>query len=635
MARKGAFSHNAEPVVNRAPNSTSRLRRLGAPPSIRWGTTLILAASTAVGIGGGAWLRDATLAAESRFLALLAAFVLVPTFSLRQGSRLGIEAGLVPILALLGGWTLPPPERGAAVVGLLVVALFAAALRVQSWTLERLVAAAMAIQVLYRSDLLLAPAASALAHWVALPIVAATGVALLERSNDRRALTAGAVILAVAGGTTPAAAVGLLVLGAACRASGRSRAVRGAVLGGAILLTSLGGVASRWQWWSPAESVLLVAAVVVLFGIEPHRARRATPPTTPIDPLEWRRWWGAVILLAAAVLPLLATPRPWSSVGRELAWLFVLLPFLGGTLASVWRSDAGDRVALVSALALAVPALRALAPPQALPCVLVLAVFALPAHLLSPSALWGGGLLAGSLLLGSYPWLRDLPLEHLITALRLPPLGWQLALIVTVAAILWTWLPRRRLLLGWILAGLLVLRLALGGSWEVLNAWPPIELSADRRGWTLDGLEGATSELIIDTALANSAGLEPGTKVAELRLVSAEPGSDVRWPLHSATETGEWAAGREDLLALEAPRPWLVTVDPTGHFFARRYRAHLELAQPLAAHRLVIRRAPRLPPDVVLSVFYVARQTSGDRHRSPPQATHPEAAIDPAAEELP
>lgn len=600
-----AFSHNAGPAVKRAHNLEQSPSLEDASRDLRgWTAILALAASTALGLAGGAWLLDPTLAAESSFLALLAAAVLVPAFFL-LGGRASVEAWIVPLLAVLAGWSLPTPLRGAVVVALLALALFAGLLRVERWSFARLLAAAIGLQALLRCELLLESFASLLVGWLLLPLLAACAVALLERESRSRGLVAAAAILASSGGLTPLASTAL-----AAAAAARWAVRRGAVVPVAAAGLVVAGVALTTDLGAPVEVVLVAVGAVLVAGLPLERAQREATSSRPSPWAEWGRWWGALVLVAAAVLPLLAPSRPWSAVTEELSWLLLLLPLLVTAALAAER-----RGALLRTLALALVALRALEPPRALPIVLVLAAFAVPVRDLATSRAVSAVLLAGTTLLGAYPWLRDEPLAALFGAFGITP-GWGLALAAAALASLSSRVPRARRPVALGIVALLLVLLALTGPYSSLHRWPPITLTASAPQWRLETIEGTTTELLVDTTLANSAALLPGTKVGEVRLERgpAPPDAriDARFTLRVGRETGEWAAGRADLRHLETPAPWLETVAPTGAFFARRYRARFVAEEPLASDRLVIERAAGLPPEVVLTVFHVARRQGED-----------------------
>jgi hypothetical protein len=576
-----------------------------------WTATLVPAAAAALGLFGGAWLVDPMLAAESRSLALLAACVLVPTLFVID-DRPVVGRWLAPLLAVVAGWSLPAPERGAVVVALLVVALFAALVRIESSRLEHLLAAAIALQVLLRSDLLLAPLGAVLVPWLVLPALAALALAQLERDARGRGLLAGAVVVSLAGAITPPACAALLAVAAGLAAKHR-RVGRAGLASGGILFAAVGAAGVAAGWWDSAQLVLFVvgAAIAATLGAgERHPSSQSAQARPELQ--AWGRWWGALVLVAAAVLALLAPPRPWSAVVRELSWLLLLLPLLGSSAARAARLPAPERRALFAAIALAVVALRALPPSTALPIALVLATLALPTRMLVPSGVYSAVLLAGSVLAGAYPWLREEPLPAALGAFDLAP-GWPTALTAAIFAALWTAVPSLRRAVVGILVGLLVLHLWLLGPWQTLHRWPPLTLSTSTPEWRLEGLEGAAVELQIDSALANSASLAPGSEVAEVRLERAWGELEARFALRVGEETGEWAAARADLAHVAAPEPWICVVDPSGHFFARRYRARLPLERPAAAERLVVRRAADLPPEVVLTLFQVTRRSGRDR----------------------
>jgi hypothetical protein len=109
---------------------------------------------------------------------------------------------------------------------------------------------------------------------------------------------------------------------------------------------------------------------------------------------------------------------------------------------------------------------------------------------------------------------------------------------------------------------------------------------------------------VVESYLANGAGLPRGTPVAIVKLVNAG-GRSVDWTLRAGDDTGEWAARRRDVASdgQPAPAPWVSWV--ADGFFAQRYRSRFQLDPPEPLASLRIERAPGAPPNLTVAIYQV------------------------------
>lgn len=523
---------------------------------------------------------DPASAAEGQYLALVSVLALLVILELARGAsaslRLLFCLPLLPGLALVA--LVPGAVRGLAVTlplafGLaLVVARLAehdrdhdAAARL--WYFGKLVVACMGLQLLALSETLLAPTlrSVALVRWLGLPVLAATALAQLAgRLGPAPALLALAHVVLVSGRLGTSAVLVLIVFAAAQAL----RAPRRRVAALAILLSV------------PALHALVSGPILGLLSLVGALAFLTSLA------------WPAVLLVAAGLLSQLASVRPLGEAAAELIWLLPLLPGLWLCGAAI---PLGVRfwVLLVSTL-LALVSLCVLPPQEALVAPAALLVLLPPA--LSPAehrargvTAWCAVVLAFTLGVTSYPWLRRTGLEGLgdLAAETGSALRSRLGRVVLVH-----WPPR------------------------VLDAASPT-LTFPLRDQGVDlggsGLPGRAS-LVLDSAIANGAELPAGTVVATVRLPACR--SSGPWRLRVGQETGEWAVARPDLASrLPVPRAWLSWVDPSGQFFGQSYRARLDLdcgsGAPDQPSTLELARTPGLPESVTLTVFHLDLRPRG------------------------
>ncbi|MEM9597630.1 MAG: hypothetical protein AAGD06_25410 [Acidobacteriota bacterium] len=565
-----------------------------------------------------AWLAMASLAAarvdpaeaaEAGFLGLLAAGVLAAVAAL---GRLGGE-GSTPwlggahhvtwaaaMLALGCLWLLHHgPQRGAALVLVLGIALFEAARRAWTgtasprWTIP----VALGWQLLMRGDLLLPPLLDArtLVSLVALPVAAALGVtALADRFGPRRGLTAGAAAMLLAPGLNVTVTLGLLALAAGARlgtaAEPRWRRAAAAVL---LLLPVL------WSW---RLGTVFFACGLTLALMGPDGAfPRYRGPLALAPP---------AVALAATLLTLPAggtAPPALMVLALMPAALLTKSPFLalagaGATVAStVAFGDIEAAIGAVGLLAVATPQRGDVGRLQ---------------------RLWLGAAAAAVTLLAAYPWLRQDPLPSFPAGLGHPP--WILlaaaVLAVPVVGKVLAAVPRRP---PWLETAVIVAVIgalavpALPAPGVVVLDRQPRLLTADAPRWqgtlpqTAPGdapAAGGISTVVIDSTLIHAHRLVADTPAARVVLVDADDRKITEWRLLVGRDTGEWAARRPDVARKDgfvAPPPWLHRLSADGTFFGQRYRTALTPPRQGPGHRLILRRMDELPPEVQILVHRV------------------------------
>jgi hypothetical protein len=610
---------------------------------------------------------DRVAAAETAYLALAAGAVLAAAAGLAP--RSGATSAVGTALAVAAVWLLPAgPGRGAVALtvaaGTLAVAAMAAAASLGRRGPEAsraflasgpAVAMAVGLQALLRGGELLGSASilRTAIVFVAFPVVGAAAVLALARlQGRRRALLVAAAVLALGPGLRPATLTALVALVAGPVALGRGSG-RGGDRAEAWLrrpaarLAALALLAAPFAW-DPRAAAAAAAAGLAL-GLAPGPEHGEEPdPRRPAGLLAARvlggSWAPAAVGAAALALAAVApggSPSPgflpsWSQ-SLELA---ALVPLAVPSLALAGGRRWG--IALAS-LALALAAGRAVAVEGALAAPGALAACALPERreLRRPAwaaqAAWSGSLLALAALLGAYPWLRTDPLVAVFERLRVPVTWWGALVVMSGGALLvalvdlvrerardrvrarggpsepplWSGGPAPTivttvaLVFALLIAGLPVAGSPLLGDEALVldRAHPEWTGTLPRAARARGGL-GAT--VVLDSALANAAGLPRGTPVATVRLRSPR-GPERVWTLRLGVETGEWAAGRPDLAPARAasPEPWLSWVAADGVFFGRRYRAVHRLEVPPEASRLEVTLRPDLPPEVALTLFHL------------------------------
>lgn len=403
--------------------------------------------------------RDPQAAAETAFLALLATALLAAVAALEaapgalaaaQAMGGGAVGAAAAVLVVLAAWTLPVgPLRGAAVAALLVGALavvagwrltaapggaesdgsVVAAGAAPEGTLRQILAAlplvvplALAVQVLVRSDRLLAPELGPrlLAGLLGLPLVAAVAIAfLMARAGRAPALTAAATAALVGPGfttSTTGALVALAAAEAAWRPWGQDPAARRVrVAGGSAVAAAVVGVGLIEPW---AAAVIALTAFLIGGRAIPTGAVALAALAGAIAPFTAGGWSGELTLAATTVSP--------------LALVVALAATSRG--ARRWALAAGAAALLAAAAARIGGGLPLLAAPLA--AVPLLAGRSLAARtaeerhaLFAPQVVWSAALLAASVLAAAYPWLRPRPLASALGLFGLDG-GWAAATVV-------------------------------------------------------------------------------------------------------------------------------------------------------------------------------------------------------------
>jgi hypothetical protein len=533
-------------------------------------------------------------AAESGYLAVLAVAVLIPVGFLARWPAL--ELGLGSVLATAAVWALPHgPGRGAVVVLVLAAALAVAAGRrlLRGGTgLEVLIPLALGVQMLMRGDLLFDPSLSLRTPvaLIALPVAGALAVWVLSwRHGMALALVAGGSAVVLAPGFNVAATLSLIALAA----------------GELLAREDLGWPVKLGAWvallapilWNPAPGVVAAVCGLAL----------------------WRPEIGLALGIPVAVGLGFIFDQPWSLMWRQVAWFSLLVP---AALVSEWEGRwsawkgwsavmAGVSAAFLAATVPLVPDLSTMAAPLGLAALSVRR----DGSVTVPQRVLTGALLLGTALLASYPWLREEPLEGVLSllglSLDLTVATWIAVLFLGLAG-LGVWMGR-----GWgeslratRLAGLTGACLALAlllsmpdPGRELLVPETPVVIDAGHPSWATGITAGqVVRSVVVESNLSNGIGLAPGTPVAVVRLRDLA-GRTVDWTLRAGKDTGEWAARRPDVaqMGTRTPPAWVSWV--AGDFFAQRYRSRWTLPAPAQVSRVEIERAPGMPPELVLALY--------------------------------
>jgi hypothetical protein len=337
-----------------------------------------------------------------------------------------------------------------------------------------------------------------------------------------------------------------------------------------------------------------------------------------LAPLAWEPWTGAAaaisglavgfpamagvlgLLFAAGKLMLIGSAAAPPGMPDRLASLVFFIPLM----------FVGNRPGLVPLVTLGLVATTV----PYLPDVSALAApLALGVLLLSPASLglqraWSGILLATTVLLTSYPWLRSSLVEQILSHEGSLAAAFMLPLLFIVLRTVFDeehlgrYLRAEAALAAAAFAGLLPFLLPAG---TLVTAGRTVLLDASRPVWETSVPPGPVQALVIESSLSNSSPLAPDTTVATVRLVGVG-GPGTSWPLRVGQDTGEWAARRADVekqSLSRPPEPWVSWV--AGDFLAQRYRSRHDLPAPERAARLRIERAPGLPADLVIALHGV------------------------------
>ncbi len=589
---------------------------------------------------------DRVAAAETAYLALATGAVLVAAAG--AAPRSGAYGWLGTALVVAAVWALPAgPGRGAV-----ALALAAGTLAVTGFGRRgadparallapaRAVALAIGLQALLRGGDLLGAGSTlrTAVIFVAFPVAGAAGVIALGRlQGPVRALLAAAVVLALGPGFRPATLSVVAALVAAPVVLGR---VAGWAGRPGPRLAALVLVAAPFAWDPRAAGAAAAAGLALALAPGPEAGAAAPGLVRSL-----RAGWAPALVGAAALALAVLLPGRGAASSLELA---ALVPLAVPTLALAGSRRWGVAVA---ALALALASAHAVTVEGVLAAPGALAVFALaaprePRRAAAPGSIpipipiqiqaaWSCSLLALAGLVAAYPWLRPRPLAAALDLLDLPRTWWGGLIVMAGAAALAaaahlvaargahgpTGSPEARRP-GAALAGLtaaIVFALviaSLPAAGEPLLAGQALLLDRDHPRWSVEvpaaggtasrTAGGGAFTMVLDSALANAAGLPRGAPVATVRWRDGRGPDRVR-TLRLGEETGEWAADRPDLATARAasPAPWLSWVAADRGFFGHRYRTLEHLAVPRGRHRLEIALRPDLPPEVTLTLFHL------------------------------
>ena len=566
------------------------------PRLLDWLARLGLPAAVMLAMLAAAATRSSTAAtAELGFLALLAGAVLTPIgFSLAQGFWLPSAAAAAVVTS---AWILQDPSLRAAAISLILVVTTAASIGRRLSARSPLepgvaVAAALCIQILFRSELLVDVAGhqAVLLELVGLPLAAGLATTLLAAAFGPFLACTGAATVALLGGGWSWEGTLTLVAFAAAEHSRRA------------------DLRPLWRWTPLAIAFLIGFLMSTLWGLVLGLALFAYRSSEP------RAALGLVVpsTLAFLIVPLPA--RPWAEVIPGIALVALLLPALpllvrpGGKghatntrhlALGTWQLVPIAGLLLVISLR-TVPGIAAWMPP-----VLLLAL-----HLRRRGAAsllqgaWTGVLLTSALALAAYPWLRNEPALDSLALFGLTPTLLQALLVMTgflatAAGASLLMLARPSIADGVPLAVLGASALA-----AILTAPPPgtvvplkSELTPAAPLATVALEEPLEAHSItIDSNLSNGVGLMQGSAVATVRLRAAD-GSTLERVLRAGEDTAEWAARRPDVgpsLQHEPPPAWTSFVT-AQRFFGQRYRTTLALPGHHRLTNIEVERAADLP----------------------------------------
>lgn len=533
---------------------------------------------------------DPAGALETAYLGFLAAAVLLPLGTLAPPPARELAGGAVLTAAVLVGFPVGPARGAVLLAALLAVLALAAGRRLRAslpaLPLGVTLPLALALQLLLRGDLLLAPEPRSLVALLALPLLGGAAVSRLARRCSGKAavpaLLAAATALVLGPGWNVASTLALAALAAGdfLAESGRHASRYPGLARLAALAVLLAPVA-----WQPRTGLLIALAGLAL----------------------WRPRW-AVIGALAATGAAMAFPLPAGQVAYAwFLWLPLLLPGL--------LFPARERLWPLAAALLLASAGRAAPGEAALAAPLALAALCLPRRGPGTSfqTVWTAFVLAGTALLAAYPWLRERPVEAWLSLLG--PLPFVAVFALAAGALVaagFAWLgsglgERGRPLGRWpelatlaLLAGAVLPQLP-GPVTPLLAAGRAEVLDSARPRWTAK-LSGPSRGVVLESSLTNGAGLPAGTPVAVVRL--GRGAREWSWTLRAGRDTGDWAARRPDVRAqFGAGLPGWTAFVGEG-FFGQRYRSARRL--PAAAYSsLTVERAAGLPADVGFAVHQI------------------------------
>jgi hypothetical protein len=521
----------------------------------------------------------------------MSAAILIPTAVLLR--RIPIALGSVVLAIAAVVWVVHPGATRGAVVSLLLigaVALGAAELlkkEVSRLRYGAAIALAMASQFLLKVPYLLETDLDVVdvARAIALAILGALVTTFLAlRWNSQILFLGVAVVVALASGWTVPVILGLycVLAGELLADTTVDRRLSGGILGATVVAAGL--------------SSLSIGLILLVGGLVALAERKTT-----------------LFLVLLLGVPLLSiTPSDggsWVEALSQMAWLPLLLP-------AVFQPDLRRARRFTLSLLLAFSGLHLLPATDGLVVPLLLLTVTMGENLERRriQAVWSSTLLVGTLLLGTYPWLRESPLQSVLGVLSLSPNWAEAALVVVLVLLLGaflSWAGRAGFVKESAASFAALLLLGIG----LVKTIPPpgtrllgnevLALGFRSNVVLLDSFDpSSVTEIVVDSYVGASVGLPVGTKVAEFRLGRADAECD-RWSLEIGAHTGEWAARRFDVAQnpqVVTPSAWLSWIAP-GRFFAQRYRAHRILENPCTVTNLSIARNSDLPKRVVLSIF--------------------------------
>jgi hypothetical protein len=366
------------------------------------------------------------------------------------------------------------------------------------------------------------------------------------------------------------------------------------VLAALALAPELRPARPAWRRGLALAVLLAVCAVETRWGILAATAALAAAFPTPLAGLALP----VLVAVAAAVVRL----RGAEQAVPLLAWGLVCMPtwFFAQRAGLAVRAGA---LALGVAGLLAAPApawAEAGNPIQALAPALGLVALASRGWEKSDSFQrgWSVGLLGFAGLLAAFPWLRPAPLEGIAQAVDLGAATGAALALAAAALSLISW-PRwfSRALPVAVTAALL----AHVRPWEVRQLAPGATQS-----WTAE-LSGAPREVALVSQLANAAQVPRETLVARL-WARGRDGRRLVFPIRAGVETGEWAARRPQMRALDggkAPASWRSRFTDAGEL-GQSYRSRFDLSTLPPPVTIELARDPALSAPIVFEVFSVA-----------------------------
>lgn len=369
----------------------------------------------------------------------------------------------------------------------------------------------------------------------------------------------------------------LLPLAGAGATFALQRTVSSGGLLAALLAVVVGG------GWSPSVVLSIAAAATASWALTPEAGHRRLVMVV---------WPIAAVALAGLLF--IGARGGWPGVPESMALLALLLPTLA------WSALRRPRRVL-PLLAVALVALAALPAPTALVPVLAFAGLALPRRrpLLAAQGAWSAVVIATALLLAGYPWLRDAPVVDALSLFGAE--GLEAAAVAIAAALALgaatVWSRSRRLAAGVAPEATLALALLAAAVHLPPTGTPlvtePVVLRAEETKWTAAvPTAHAVHTVVVDSYLTYATKLPTGNPVARVTL--ERDGRELAaWTLRAGRDTGEWAAQRPDIAADPAftPAPgWISWVQPERRFFAQRHRARLVADAPVAAAAVTIER---------------------------------------------